>query len=258
MPAPSTMHFYRFTQWGEPACTRRARVLRRPRQGLPGGDRRPARAGCRYVQLDEVALAMLCDPAAQAKVRPRAATGRAGGSLRRRDQRGSERPAGRHGGRRAHVPRQLQGHVPLRRRLHSVAERFFARAQVNHFLLEFDTPRAGDFAPLRFVPKRRAWCSAWSARRRRSSSLDVLKSRADRGGEARRSARLAISPQCGFASTMGGNPVTEADERAKLRLCVEAARASGVSRAFQPLSPLSTPRSSEHGEPRAASGWDRD
>ena len=37
--------------------------------------------------------------------------------------------------------------------------------------------------------------------------------------------RLAISPQCGFASTMGGNPVTEADERAKLRLCVEAARA---------------------------------
>ena len=38
-------------------------------------------------------------------------------------------------------------------------------------------------------------------------------------------ARLAISPQCGFASTMGGNPVTEADERAKLSLCVDAARA---------------------------------
>jgi 5-methyltetrahydropteroyltriglutamate--homocysteine methyltransferase len=37
--------------------------------------------------------------------------------------------------------------------------------------------------------------------------------------------RLAISPQCGFASTIGGNPVTEADERAKLRLCVDAARA---------------------------------
>jgi len=37
--------------------------------------------------------------------------------------------------------------------------------------------------------------------------------------------RLAISPQCGFASTMGGNPVTEADERAKLRLCVDAAMA---------------------------------
>jgi 5-methyltetrahydropteroyltriglutamate--homocysteine methyltransferase len=36
--------------------------------------------------------------------------------------------------------------------------------------------------------------------------------------------RLAISPQCGFASTMGGNPLTEADERAKLKLCVDAAR----------------------------------
>ena len=39
-----------------------------------------------------------------------------------------------------------------------------------------------------------------------------------------RPARLAISPQCGFASTMGGNPLTEADERAKLKLCVNAAR----------------------------------
>jgi 5-methyltetrahydropteroyltriglutamate--homocysteine methyltransferase len=56
-------------------------------------------------------------------------------------------------------------------------------------------------------------------------SIDLLKRRADEAAQYVDAARLAISPQCGFASTMGGNPVTEDDERAKLRLCVEAARA---------------------------------
>lgn len=56
-------------------------------------------------------------------------------------------------------------------------------------------------------------------------SLDALKRRAAEAAQYIDPARLAISPQCGFASTMGGNPVTEADERAKLKLCVDAARA---------------------------------
>ena len=55
--------------------------------------------------------------------------------------------------------------------------------------------------------------------------LDRLKERAEEAAKYLGAARLAISPQCGFASTLGGNPVTEADERAKLRLCVDAARA---------------------------------
>jgi 5-methyltetrahydropteroyltriglutamate--homocysteine methyltransferase len=53
----------------------------------------------------------------------------------------------------------------------------------------------------------------------------MLKRRTDEASKYLSPANLAISPQCGFASTMGGNPVTEADERAKLKLCVEAARA---------------------------------
>ena len=56
-------------------------------------------------------------------------------------------------------------------------------------------------------------------------SIDTLRRRADEAARYVDASRLAISPQCGFASTMGGNPVTEDDERAKLRLCVEAARA---------------------------------
>lgn len=56
-------------------------------------------------------------------------------------------------------------------------------------------------------------------------SLDLLRRRFAEAAKYVDPSRLAISPQCGFASTMGGNPVTEDDERAKLRLCVEAARA---------------------------------
>ena len=56
------------------------------------------------------------------------------------------------------------------------------------------------------------------------ASHEWLKRRADEAGKYVDPERCAISPQCGFASTIGGNPVTEVDERAKLRLCVEAAR----------------------------------
>ena len=56
-------------------------------------------------------------------------------------------------------------------------------------------------------------------------SVDGLRRRADEAAKYVDAERLAISPQCGFASTMGGNPVTESDERAKLKLCVDAATA---------------------------------
>ena len=106
----------------------------------------------------------------------------------------------------------------------SVAEKLFGRAQVNHFLLEFDTPRAGGFAPLRHVPKDKGVVLGLvSSKTPVLEKMDALKKKADEAAQFIDPARLAISPQCGFASTMGGNPVTEADERAKLRLCVDAA-----------------------------------
>jgi len=108
----------------------------------------------------------------------------------------------------------------------SVAERFFGRTRVNHFLLEFDTPRAGGFDPLRFVPKDKGVVLGLvSSKTPALEKLDALKRRAEEAAKYVDPARLAISPQCGFASTMGGNPVTEADERAKLRLCADAAYA---------------------------------
>jgi 5-methyltetrahydropteroyltriglutamate--homocysteine methyltransferase len=108
----------------------------------------------------------------------------------------------------------------------SVAERFFGRTHVDHFLLEFDTPRAGGFAPLRFVPGNKGVVLGLVSSKTPSlERIDDLRRRADEAARYIDMSRLAISPQCGFASSIGGNPVTEADERAKLKLCVDAARA---------------------------------
>ena len=108
----------------------------------------------------------------------------------------------------------------------SVGERFFSNTNVNHFLLEYDTPRSGDFAPLRFVPKTKGVVLGLiSTKTPVPESLDNLKRRTGEAAQYIDLDRLAISPQCGFASTVAGNPLSEADERAKLALIVEAAKA---------------------------------
>jgi 5-methyltetrahydropteroyltriglutamate--homocysteine methyltransferase len=226
MPAPSTMHFYRFTDWGSAYgdatefFSDLGKVYRAEIADL-------AKAGCRYVQLDEVAVAILCDPAAREKVK---AAGEdpdrlVGLYIDAINEAVKDRPPQVTVG--VHVCRgNYKGMYLSEGGYDSVAERFFNRTNANHFLLEFDTPRAGGFAPLRFVPKDKGVVLGLvSSKTPVLEKLDDLKRRT---GEAARyidAERLAISPQCGFASTMGGNPVTEADERAKLKLCVHAARA---------------------------------
>jgi len=107
----------------------------------------------------------------------------------------------------------------------SVAERFFTRARVNHFLLEYDTERAGDFKPLRFVKDKGVVLGIVSSKTPVLEQAAVLKRRVAEATQYIDLDRLAISPQCGFASTVAGNPVTEADERAKLKLVVGVAKA---------------------------------
>jgi 5-methyltetrahydropteroyltriglutamate--homocysteine methyltransferase len=228
MPAPSTMHLYRYRDYADP------RVYRDPREFFSDLGKvyqaeiaDLARSGCRYVQLDEVALAVLCDPAARAKVKA--------------DGQDPEQLVDLYvdaiNAAVKDLPPQMVVGVHMCRGNYkgmylseggydSVAEKLFGRARVNHFLLEFDTPRAGDFAPLRFLPKGKgAVLGLVSSKTSELEPLDLLKRRAGEAAKLIDPSRLAISPQCGFASTMGGNPVTEADERAKLRLCVEAAGA---------------------------------
>ena len=226
MPAPSTMHFYRFNDWSscykDPSAffADLGKVYQAEIADL-------SKAGCRYVQLDEVAVAILCDPAARAKVRA------AGEDPDRLvdiyidaiNHAVKNRPAGMTIG--VHVCRgNYKGMYLSEGGYDSVAEKFFSRTDVNHFLLEFDTPRAGSFAPLRFVPKGKGVVLGLiSSKTPKLESMGLLQRRADEAAHYVSAERLAISPQCGFASTIGGNPVTEADERAKLALCVDAARA---------------------------------
>ena len=226
MPAPSTMHFWRFTDWGSAYQDAKqffadlGKVYQAEIADL-------ARAGCKYVQLDEVAVAILCDPAARERVKAN------GGDPDRLvdlyidaiNEAVKGRPQDVTVG--VHVCRgNYKGMYLSEGGYDSVAERFFGRANVDHFLLEFDTPRAGGFAPLRFVPKGKGVVLGLvSSKTPQLEGIDTLKQRAAEAARYMDEKNLAISPQCGFASTIGGNPVTEADERAKLRLCVDAARA---------------------------------
>jgi 5-methyltetrahydropteroyltriglutamate--homocysteine methyltransferase len=184
------------------------------------------RAGCRYIQLDEVAVALLCDPAIRTKVE--AAGGDPDALV---DQYIDALNAALAGcpaevaiG--VHMCRgNFRGKYLAEGGYDAVAERFFARTNASHFLLEYDTPRAGDFAPLRFVPVGKgAVLGLISSKQPELEHLDELRRRIDEASKHIGIERLAISPQCGFASTAAGNPLSEADERAKLALVVAAAR----------------------------------
>ena len=225
MPAPSTMHFYRFADWGS-AYDDAAAFFRDLGKVYQAEIADVAQAGCRYLQLDEVAVAILCDPAARAKVKAQGGDPDALVDLYidAINAAVAGRPDGVVVG--VHVCRgNYKGMYLSEGGYDSVAERFFARTNVDHFLLEFDTPRAGGFAPMRFVPKGKGVVLGLvSSKTPQLETMDTLKKRADEAARYVDAARLGISPQCGFASTMGGNPVTEHDQRAKLKLCVDAAR----------------------------------
>jgi 5-methyltetrahydropteroyltriglutamate--homocysteine methyltransferase len=222
MPAPSTMHFYRHNDWGSAYDSAEAffRDLGKVYQAEIAD---LAKAGCKYVQLDEVAVAILCDPAAREKVKD--ADRLVDLYIDAINEAVKNRPPGMTIG--VHVCRgNYKGMYLSEGGYDSVAEKFFGRTNVDHFLLEFDTPRAGGFAPLRFVPNGRGVVLGLvSSKTPELEEVDLLKKRTEEAARYVDMAHLAISPQCGFASTMGGNPVTEADERAKLKLCVDAARA---------------------------------
>jgi 5-methyltetrahydropteroyltriglutamate--homocysteine methyltransferase len=228
LPAPSTMHFLRFADFADRAAY--ADVDRFFADLIAVFAQEIAdlvRAGCRYLQIDEIAIALLCDPAIHDKVAggggdPDALVDRyidaINGAV-------AACPADVVVG--VHMCRgNFKGRYLADGGYESVAERFFARTNANHFLLEYDTPRAGDFAPLRFVPKGKGVVLGLvSSKTPVLEGMDVLRLRVDEAGQHIDLDRLAISPQCGFASSAAGNPLSAADERAKLALVVDVARA---------------------------------
>jgi 5-methyltetrahydropteroyltriglutamate--homocysteine methyltransferase len=106
-----------------------------------------------------------------------------------------------------------------------VAERLFGEVPVDRFLLEFDTERAGGFEPLRFVrPGTTVVLGLISSKVPALESQDDLRRRIDEAARYVPIENLAISPQCGFASTAAGNVLTVDEEKRKLELVVDTAQ----------------------------------
>ena len=107
----------------------------------------------------------------------------------------------------------------------AVAEKLFGSLDVDAFLLEYDDERSGTFEPLRFIPRgKTVVLGLISSKLSRMESGDELMQRIKEASKYVPLANLALSPQCGFASTMEGNMLTEDEQWAKLCLVVETAR----------------------------------
>jgi methionine synthase II (cobalamin-independent) len=106
------------------------------------------------------------------------------------------------------------------------AEQAFNRLHADRFLLEYDTERAGGFEPLRFMPKDKVVVLGLiSSKMPELEAMDTLRRRIDEAARYVPAENLAISPQCGFASSLLGNLLSWEDQRRKLDLVVETARA---------------------------------
>ena len=106
-----------------------------------------------------------------------------------------------------------------------IAERLLNELRHDRFLFEYDTPRAGGFEPLRFLPKGKIIVLGLvSTKVAELETVDGLKRRIDEAGRHVPLEQVAISPQCGFSSDVVGNLISEDDQRRKLEVVVEAAR----------------------------------
>ena len=106
----------------------------------------------------------------------------------------------------------------------AIADKLFGGIKVDRFLLEYDDERSGTFAPLRFVPSgKTVVLGLISSKRPQLENGDALMRRIQQAATYVPLERLALSPQCGFASTMEGNLLTEEEQWAKMRLVVETA-----------------------------------
>jgi 5-methyltetrahydropteroyltriglutamate--homocysteine methyltransferase len=107
----------------------------------------------------------------------------------------------------------------------AIAEKLFGTLEVDRFLLEYDDERSGTFEPLRFVPKgKTVVLGLISSKLPRMENSELLAKRIDEASKYVPLDDLALSPQCGFASTSEGNLMTEEQQWAKLKLVVDTVR----------------------------------
>ncbi len=186
-----------------------------------------AAEGCTYLQLDDTALPCNCDPHAREDVKAR---GEDADELTERYVRlHNECLAGKPASMTVatHLCRgNLKGAWMAEGGYEPIAEALFNRLDVGVYCLEYDTARAGDFSPLRFVPKgKRVILGLVSTKTPQLESKDELKRKIENAAKHIPLGQLGIGPQCGFSSGGGsGQAVTQDDTRRKLELVMEVAR----------------------------------
>ena len=191
-----------------------------------GEIRELGKAGCTYLQIDDVSFAYLCDEnfrkgvvergddpdemlAQFSRVTSRIAAGRPDGmAVTVHMCRGNNQSAW-----------MTEGGYD------KVAEIMFANLDVDGYFMEFDSERAGGFEPLRFVPKgKQVVAGVVTSKFPQLESMDEIRRRIDEAAKYIPLENLCLSPQCGFASTEEGNKLTQDEQRRKLERVVEAAR----------------------------------
>jgi 5-methyltetrahydropteroyltriglutamate--homocysteine methyltransferase len=224
IPSPSTLHF-RYGRDAVPEAIYPAMDDFYQDLGLSYRKvvRAFADAGCRYLQLDEVNLTYLCDPKLREQVTargddpdklPQVYAKMINAAM-------SDIPADmtismhlcRGNFRSTHVA--SGGYEP-------VAETLFDTIKVHGYFMEYDTERAGGFEPLRFVPKgKTVVLGLVTTKSGQLESRDTLLRRIEEAAKFVDIEQLALSPQCGFASTEEGNTLAEDEQWAKLRMIVD-------------------------------------
>jgi 5-methyltetrahydropteroyltriglutamate--homocysteine methyltransferase len=226
IPSPSSLHF-RYGRDAVPAALYPAMAdfYRDLSQSYRKVVRAFADAGCRYLQLDEVNLAYLCDP-----------------SLRKIISDRGEDPArlpaayaSMINAAIADIPSDMTITMHLCRGnfrsnfvasggYEPVAELLFNTINVHGYFMEYDSVRAGGFEPLRFVPERKTVVLGLvTSKTGALEDKDAIKRRIEQAAKYIDLDQLCLSPQCGFASTEEGNVLAEDEQWAKLRMIVEIA-----------------------------------
>jgi 5-methyltetrahydropteroyltriglutamate--homocysteine methyltransferase len=226
IPSPSSMHF-RYGREGVPASIYpdMAEFYRDLGEAYRKAVAAFGVAGCRYLQLDEVNLAYLCDPKLRAQVDdrgedaaklPETYAGLINAAV-------SGAPAGMTVC--MHLCRgNFQSTFVASGGYEPVAEILFNTINVHGYFMEYDSDRAGGFEPLRFVPKgKTVVLGLVTSKSGKLESKEEIKRRIDEAAKYVPLDQLALSPQCGFASTEEGNILAEDQQWAKLSMIVELA-----------------------------------
>jgi 5-methyltetrahydropteroyltriglutamate--homocysteine methyltransferase len=226
LPAPSFLHFFRGPDCADAAAYPDLDQFWSDLIGIYQDELADlARLGATYVQFDEVPLAMLCDEAVREKVHTRGENPKTviETYVRALNEIVRTAPPAMTVG--IHLCRgNLRGKWMAAGGYEAIADQLFNTLRVGAFFLEYDSARSGDFSPLRFVPRnKRVTLGLVSSKAPALESKLDLKKRIDEAAKYLGLEQMGISPQCGFASTAGGNPLTSEDQIAKLRLVVETA-----------------------------------